>query len=137
MKKSNKKLWLRLSVIVLSMILAQELLLCWKTNRVEKELADVTNLAYVRSIGQSNTAYGITSNLKELAVEAGNWISILNQYDDSVRSKSGKQIMVIKHGISNQNTITMDDLQILGCEIEFSEEELTEAIHNPMFRVIY
>lgn len=45
--------------------------------------------------------------------------------------------MVIKHGISNQNTITMDDLQILGCEIEFSEEELTEAIHNPMFRVIY
>lgn len=262
MKKTKKQLWLRLAVIVLGIILAHELILYWKTSRVEQELADVNNFAqcyscaqisytkkrgifsntfefskqlsyvvvpfwhsyffkglvsfdtteyrafpedllkthivygtyvhpksdvvekkisepngtyylsfdrpysisevmgqeslvkaswfwvdtyrnntdyaesYVRNIWKSNTAYGITSNLKELAMEAENWISMLNQYNDSVRTKIGKRIMDVKHGISNQEIINIDDVQIIGCEIDLSEEELKEAYNNPMFRVI-
>lgn len=93
---------------------------------------------YIPSPSVENCAYGVTSELDELADSCERWLYCLNSYEESSKTESGRKIYELKENMSGGESVRLEDIRILGCEIRaFGYEAEKETMkENPMFHIV-
>ena len=85
-------------------------------------------------IGRENSAYGMNCVFSDITKEAQRWVDTLNEYTDNSNTISGKEILKIKKGISRNEALTLEDINIIGCRMNTSDYENVKD--NKMFRYV-
>lgn len=93
---------------------------------------------YIPSPSAENCAYGVTCELNELLETCEHWIDCLNLYNEDAETKSGRKIYELKENISGDKLVQLEDIRILGCEIQaFGYVDEKERMkENPMFHIV-
>lgn len=94
---------------------------------------------YIPSPGAENCAYGVTcESLSDLWEECKQWVDCVNSYDENTETESGGRIYKLKENISGGETVRLEDIRILGCEIRALgyKREKMRMRNDPMFHIV-
>lgn len=93
---------------------------------------------YIPSPGAENCAYGVTCGVDELSESCERWIYCLNSYEENIKTESGRKIYELKENMSGGESVGLEDIRILGCEIRAYGygDEKEKMKENPMFHIV-
>lgn len=93
---------------------------------------------YKPSPSVENCAYGVSCEKENLLEACERWIGRLDSYENDSKTKSGQRIYMIKENINGSESIRLDDIRIIGCEVMAYgyKKEKEQMKENPMFHIV-